>query len=79
MNTSRAAFLKVIEERYVRPRLMEYALNKNSTGMNVNVDAKLNSSNMESQLKVLTRETKRTGKAITTAMSKSYSSRYNWN
>ena len=79
MNTSRAAFLKVIEERYVRPRLMEYALNKNSTGMNVNVDARLNSASMENELRGLRKDTRNTNKAISKAFSQSYSSRYNWN
>ena len=68
-----------IEERYVRPRLMEYALNKNSTGMNVNVDARLNSSSMENELRGLRKDTRNTNKAISKAFSQSYSSRYNWN
>jgi hypothetical protein len=79
MNTSRAAFLKVIEERYVRPRLMEYALNKNSTGMNVNVDARLNSASMENELRGLRKDTRNTNRVIAKAFTQSTSSRYNWN
>jgi len=78
MNTSKAAFMKVIEERYVRPKLMQYALNNKRENMNVNVDAKLNSSSMESELRGLRRDTRNTSKVISKALSQSQSNRYSW-
>lgn len=75
MNTSRAAFLKVIEESYVRPRLAQLS---NDRSVNVNVNARLNSSGMESRLDTLTKETRKTRRALTQAMAQSHSQRYSW-
>lgn len=75
MNTSRAAFLKVIEESYVRPRLAQLS---NDRSVNVNVNARLNSSGMESRLDTLTKETRKTRRVFTQAMSQSHSQRYSW-
>ena len=75
MNTSRAAFLKVIEESYVRPRLAQLS---NDRSVNVNVNARLNSSGMESRLDTLTKETRKTRRVFTQAMAQSHSQRYSW-
>lgn len=79
MNTSRTAYDKLIQEMYVRPKLEQFALEFKNSNQAVNVNASLNSAQMEAELKALRRETKRTGKVITTALGKSASSRYNWN
>ena len=79
MNTSRTAYDKLIQDMYVRPKLEQFALEFKNSNQAVNVNASLNSAQMETELKALRRETKRTGKVITTALGKSASSRYNWN
>lgn len=77
MNKGRESFLKLIQERYVRPQLVE-AMRDKDRGFNVNVDARLNSSTMEKELIELRRETKRTGKAISKVLTSNHSSRYSW-
>lgn len=78
MNKSKAAFMKVIEERYVRPRLMAAMMDKNDRSMNVNVNASLRSEKMESEITALRRETRNTGKVISKALTSGLSSRYQW-
>ena len=77
MNKGRESFLKLIQERYVRPQLVE-AMRDKDRGFNVNVDARLNSTTMEKELIELRRETKRTGKAISKVLTSNHSSRYSW-
>lgn len=79
MNTSRAAFMRLIEERYVRPRLVAAMMDKKDSAMNVSVNASLQSEKMEGELKALRRETRNTGKVISKALSSHTSSRYTWN
>ena len=79
MNTSRTAYDKLIQDMYVRPKLEQFALEFSKSNQAVNVNASLNSAQMETELKALRRETKRTGKVITTALGRTSSSRYNWN
>lgn len=78
MNKSKAAFMKVIEERYVRPRLMAAMMDKKDKSMNVNVNASLRSEKMESEIVALRRETRNTGKVISKALTSGLSSRYHW-
>jgi hypothetical protein len=78
MNTSKAAFMRVIEERYVRPRLMAAMMNNKRNDMNVNVNASLRSEKMEGQLVALRKETRNTGKVISKAINGGLSSRYHW-
>ena len=56
LNQSSDAFKKLINERYVRPALMNYMLNSKSKEVGVNVNATLNSKSMEAELKGLRKD-----------------------
>ena len=56
LNQSSDAFKKLIQDRYVRPALMNYMLGSKSKEMGVNVNATLNSKTMESELKGLRKD-----------------------
>ncbi len=74
LNQSSDAFKKLINERYVRPALMNYMLGSKSKEMGVNVNATLNSKTMEAELKGL-RKDMRQSKA---RYNNSIDSRYQW-
>jgi hypothetical protein len=74
LNQSSDAFKKLIQDRYVRPALMNYMLNSKSKEMGVNVNATLNSKTMESELKGL-RKDLRNDKRL---YNNSIDSRYQW-
>jgi hypothetical protein len=78
MNTSRASFLKLIENNYVKPRLMAATLERDRNGVSVNVNARLNGSGIEQRLDTLRQETRKTGKIMQKLVANSNSSRYNW-
>jgi hypothetical protein len=78
MNTSRASFLKLIENNYVKPRLMAATLERDRNGVSVNVNARLNGSGIEQRLDSLRQETRKTGKIMQKLVASSNSSRYNW-
>jgi hypothetical protein len=73
MNRSSAAFKKYVDERYVRPALMDYA-SKNK-GASVTVNASLNSKSMEREIKGLRKDLK--GKSTVVNINSS-DSRYEW-
>jgi hypothetical protein len=54
INTSSAAFRRLIDERYVRPAILSYAMNNKRDGITVN--ASLNSKAMEKELKGLRKD-----------------------
>ena len=54
INTSSAAFRRLIDERYVRPAILSYAMNNKRDGITVN--ASLNSKSMEKELKGLRKD-----------------------
>jgi hypothetical protein len=54
INTSSAAFKRLIDERYVRPAILSYAMNNKRDGITVN--ASLNSKAMEKELKGLRKD-----------------------
>ena len=56
LNQSSDAFKKLINERYVRPALMNYMLSSKSKEVGVNVNATLNSKSMETELKGLRKD-----------------------
>jgi len=56
LNQSSDAFKKLINERYVRPAIMNYMLGNKSKEMGVNVNATLNSKTMEAELKGLRKD-----------------------
>jgi hypothetical protein len=56
LNQSSDAFKKLIQDRYVRPALMNYMLNSKNKEVGVNVNATLNSKTMESELKGLRKD-----------------------
>ncbi len=74
LNQSSDAFKKLINERYVRPALMNYMLNSKSKEMGVNVNATLNSKTMESELKGLRKDLRQSK----TRFSNPVDSRYQW-
>jgi len=74
LNQSSDAFKKLIQDRYVRPAIMNYMLNSKSKEMGVNVNATLNSKTMESELKGL-RKDLRNDKRL---YNNSIDSRYQW-
>jgi hypothetical protein len=73
MNRSSAAFKKYVDERYVRPALMDFA--SKNRGSNVTVNASLNSKSMEREIKGLRKDLK--GKSTVVNIN-SYDSRYLW-
>jgi hypothetical protein len=73
MNRSSAAFKKFVDERYVRPALIDFA-SKNK-GSNVTVNASLNSKSMEREIKGLRKDLK--GKSTVVNINSS-DSRYLW-
>ena len=73
MNRSSVAFKKYIDDRYVRPALMDFA-NKNK-GASVTVNASLNSKSMEKEIKGLRKDLK--GRATIVNINAS-DSRYQW-
>jgi hypothetical protein len=64
LNQSSDAFKKLINERYVRPALMNYMLNSKSKEVGVNVNATLNSKTMESELKGLRKDLRNNSQPI---------------
>jgi hypothetical protein len=54
INTSSAAFKRLIDERYVRPAILSYAMSNKRDGITVN--ASLNSKSMEKELKGLRKD-----------------------
>jgi hypothetical protein len=56
MNRSSSAFKKYVDERYVRPALMDFA--SKNRGSNVTVNASLNSKSMEKEIKGLRKDLK---------------------
>ena len=73
MNRSSAAFKKYVDERYVRPALMDFAAK--NRGANVTVNASLNSKSMEKEIKGLRKDLK--GKSTVVNINSS-DSRYEW-
>jgi hypothetical protein len=73
MNRSSAAFKKYVDERYVRPALMDFAAK--NRGSNVTVNASLNSKSMEKEIKGLRKDLK--GKSTVVNINSS-DSRYEW-
>ena len=73
MNRSSVAFKKYIDDRYVRPALMDFA-NKNK-GASVTVNASLNSKSMEKEIKGLRKDLK--GRSTIVNINAS-DSRYQW-
>jgi hypothetical protein len=73
MNRSSAAFKKYVDERYVRPALMDFA--SKNRGSNVTVNASLNSKSMEREIKGLRKDLK--GKSTVVNINSS-DSRYEW-
>jgi hypothetical protein len=74
LNQSSDAFKKLIQDRYVRPALMNYMLNSKSKEMGVNVNATLNSKTMESELKGLRKDLRNDKRQF----NNSIDSRYQW-
>ena len=74
LNQSSDAFKKLINERYVRPAIMNYMLNSKSKETGVNVNATLDAKTMESELKGLRKDLRQSK----TRFNNSYSSRYQW-
>jgi hypothetical protein len=73
MNTSSSAFRKYIEDRYVRPALLEYAMNGKDKAVVVN--ASLNSKSMEKKLDKLNKSMKSSRVVVNISGN---DSRYQW-
>jgi hypothetical protein len=74
LNQSSDAFKKLIQDRYVRPALMNYMLGSKTKEMGVNVNATLNSKTMESELKGLRKDLRNDKRQF----NNSIDSRYTW-
>ena len=74
LNQSSDAFKKLINERYVRPALMNYMLGSKSKEVGVNVNATLNSKSMEAELKGLRKDLRNEKRQF----NNSIDSRYQW-
>ena len=74
LNQSSDAFKKLIQDRYVRPALMNYMLSSKSKEMGVNVNATLNSKTMEAELKGLRKDLRNNN----TRFINPIDSRYQW-
>jgi hypothetical protein len=75
MNTSSAAFKKLIDERYVRPAVMSYMMQDKRRSDGVTVNAKLDSRSMESELRSINKNLKKRPMVINV---NSNDSRYQW-
>jgi hypothetical protein len=75
MNTSSAAFKKLIDERYVRPAVMSYMMQDKRRSDGVTVNAKLDSRSMESELKGLRKDIRKSGRK---GINNSTDTRYSW-
>jgi hypothetical protein len=73
INTSSAAFKRLIDERYVRPAILSYAMNNKRDGITVN--ASLNSKAMEKELKGLRKDMRNKNTIVNINGS---DSRYSW-
>jgi len=73
INTSSAAFKRLIDERYVRPAILKYAMNNKRDGITVN--ASLNSKSMEKELKGLRKDMRNKNTIVNINGS---DSRYSW-
>jgi len=73
INTSSAAFKRLIDERYVRPAILNYAMNNKRDGITVN--ASLNSKAMEKELKGLRKDMRNKNTIVNINGS---DSRYSW-
>jgi DNA repair exonuclease SbcCD ATPase subunit len=73
INTSSAAFKRLIDERYVRPAILNYAMNNKRDGITVN--ASLNSKSMEKELKGLRKDMRNKNTIVNINGS---DSRYTW-
>ena len=74
INQSSDAFKKLINERYVKPALMNYMLSSKSKEVGVNVNATLNSKTMEAELKGLRKDLRNNN----IRFSNPIDSRYTW-
>jgi hypothetical protein len=74
LNQSSDAFKKLINERYVRPAIMNYMLGSKSKEMGINVNATLNSKTMEAELKGLRKDLRQSK----TRYNNPIDSRYQW-
>ena len=74
INTSTQAFRAMIEQRYVRPAIMNYVLNRKQD-QGVTVNASLNSKSMENELKGLRKDIRN---SRTRSISSQFDSRYSW-
>jgi len=74
LNQSSDAFKKLINERYVRPAIMNYMLSSKSKEVGVNVNATLNSKTMEAELKGLRKDLRNNKREY----NNSIDSRYQW-
>jgi hypothetical protein len=75
MNTSSSAFRKLIDERYVRPANMSYMLQDKRRSDGVIVNAKLDSRSMESELRGLRKDIRKSGRK---GINNSIDTRYSW-
>lgn len=74
INTSTQAFRAMIQERYVRPAIMNYVLNRKQE-QGVTVNASLNSKSMEAELKGLRKDIRN---SRTRSINSPLDSRYSW-
>jgi hypothetical protein len=74
INTSTQAFRAMIEQRYVRPAIMNYVLNRKQD-QGVTVNASLNSKSMENELRGLRKDIRN---SRTRMISSQFDSRYSW-
>jgi hypothetical protein len=74
INTSTQAFRAMIEQRYVRPAIMNYVLNRKQD-QGVTINASLNSKSMENELKGLRKDIRN---SRTRMISSQFDSRYSW-
>jgi len=74
INTSTQAFRAMIEQRYVRPAIMNYVLNRKQD-QGVTVNASLNSKSMEAELRGLRKDIRN---SRTRSISSQFDSRYSW-
>jgi hypothetical protein len=75
MNQSSESFKKLINDRYVRPAIMNYMLNSKNKEMGVNVNATLNSKTMETELKGLRKDIRNSSQVFSNNKN---DSRYLW-
>ena len=78
MNRSSREYMSLIDKTYVRPAVMDAIMTIKREDSKLNVNAKLDARNIESELRSMRRENKKGNKQLQSALFSKSNSRYTW-